>query len=447
MRIPIACLAILMLLPSTVVLATQEVTTVDRSLAGRRLNELALWDLGSNGVYEIFTTDVSGGAGCYAADTLDPLWELTFASEPLTAPVIGNFMGTGAPVLAFASTSGQVYFVWPGTGETIAKLSTGVSFVLPPSVARHANSDELILADDKGALVGVYLEPTTGLPRESFRLSNSTSDSTAFNVVGSLSQPPTCTDLDGDGKPEVLLASETGLLQVVRLPALGEGTADQKPTRYHTRLPQNSIAHTLAGVGAIAGGHEVLFGYGIGTSIEFNKWDPAAAPGQAISLALRAPAFGNSLGHLLMGDLNGDRTPDVISTADSAIAARYFGSDFAGKPALLDIAQQHLVTARPPYSPALPVTLRSGEKAIVGIDQQGSAFVWQPSSEDNKITRYDGVAVPTSFTPGGDITGSGKLALVIWNDKNFKLSVVTLPVDVAPAATAAPALTLSLIHI
>src|SRR5690606_11467254 len=111
-----------------------------------------------------------------------------------------------------------------------------------------------------------------------------------------------------------------------------------------------------------------------------------------------ATAYGNSLGHLLVGPVNSDALPDLVSTSDSTVAARYLGSDLSGGTALFDINPQHMGTTDGPFSPAVPFTFSDGKKGIAAIDSSGTAFIWQPEKQE-AAQRIAGVPVPTMFTP------------------------------------------------
>ncbi len=424
----VIAIATLMLLPPQTVFS-QEATVVSRTLKNQRLNELGIWNLGSDKVFEVFTTSVSGKAACYSADTLKPLWEQQISDESLTAPVIGNFMATGAPVLAFASASGKVYFLWPGSGEIISSVDISLSCSVAPSVATMSDGDKLILVGDAGQISILDLDATTGLPRERWTVPNTLSGSTAFSVVGQISQPAACADLNGDAIPEVVVVSDSGVLQVVSL--------SDPPQRYSTRLPQQSSPTTPAAMGDLSGTGQNIIMLGVNASFQFFKWDAALPPEKAVESFLSEPAYGASVGHLLIGPLNDDRVNDLLSTAEGTVAARYLGNDFSGKQAFLDIAPQHLATSATPFSPAIAVTRRDGTKSIVALDNDGVAWDWQPTSPENTITRFPGVPVPMGATPAGDLTGNGKLSIIVWNQDDFLLSVVTLPIDLAPTAPAA----------
>lgn len=404
----------------------QEANIVSRTLKGQRLNELGLWNLGGDKVYEIFTTSVSGKASCFSADTLEPLWEQQITGEALTAPAIGTFMADGSPILAFGSLSGKVYFLWPGSGEIISTIDTGLSLSVPPSVAAMADGDKLVLVGDDGQIAVVDLDATTGLPNLRWLIPNTLSGATAFSVVGQISQPAACSDLNNDGIPEVVVTSDSGVLQVISL--------SEPPQRYSTRLPQQARATTPAALGDLTGTGQNAIILGVIASIQLFNWDPALPPEKAIVVWMSTPAYGESLGHLLLGPINADPVNDLLSTANTTIAVRYLGNDFSGKQAFLDIAPQHLTTSESPFSPAIAVTRADGSSSVVSIDNSGTAWDWEPTSAQNTMTRINDVPVPTGFAPGGDLTGSGKLSLVIWNQETVSLSVATLPIDLAPGS-------------
>jgi hypothetical protein len=138
---------------------------------------------------------------------------------------------------------------------------------------------------------------------------------------------------------------------------------------------------------------------------------------------------------LLLAPVNADDVPDLISTANNTIAARYLGRDLEGQQVFLDIPQRHLSTTAPPFSPAISFAGSDGNQVILAIDNEGTAWEWLPSSPENTMKRHSGVPIPTGFTPAGDLKGDGKLSMVIWNEQSFQLSVVSLPVTL-PAGTA-----------
>lgn len=425
------------LLGSAAAVADDEPTVVERALPGRYLNDLALWDVANDGVFEVFVTDSSGEITCFSVATLKPLWTSVLTRDGLTAPVLGDFMGTGAPILATASSNGTVYFLWPGSGELIGTLETDYRFSHAPAVASRPAGDDVVFADAAGTVVGFHLERESGLPKESFRIENTADGGSLFSVLGEMLQPPSCADLNGDGLPEIITVSRTGFVQLVSLPA----QRDQTAIRVLKRLFQNSSVTTLAAMGNLSPDGEAWFGYGLGTRLEFYQWKAAAAGGDALAKVLEAAAFGEAAGHLLLGQINDDATADLLSGSDKAVAARYLGRDLGGGTTLLDVGAQQLLAEAPPLSTPAPVTLKNGKKAAIAIDSAGTLYCWQPDS-DQPPQRVAGVPVPSIFAPVGDFTGTGKASAVIWDQKKSRLSVATLPVDLAPASQAAPVLTL-----
>lgn len=408
----------------------------ERSLPGRYLNDLALWDVGNDGIFEIFVTDSSGEVSCYSAVDLEPVWTRVLTRDALTAPVVGDFMGTGAPILATASIHGTVYFVWPGSGEVISSLETDWKFSLAPSVAPRSAGDDVVFADDRGAVVGFHLDPSSGLPLESFRVDNTIDQGGLFSVIGAILQPPSCADLDGDGGTEILTVSKTGILQLISLPE----HRSERPVRIFKRQFQNNAVTTLAGIGSLSESGDVWFGYGVGTRLEFFQWKAGGSGGDPFGKALEASAFGEAQGHLLFGQLNEDATPDLLSGSDKAVAARYLGRDLSGGVTLLDVSPAQLLAEAPPLSLPGPVTLKDGKKAVIAVDSAGTLYCWRPDSEEAP-QRVAGIPVPSLFAPVGDFTGTGKATAVIWNMKAARLSVVSLPINLAPASQVAPCLT------
>ncbi len=150
---------------------------------------------------------------------------------------------------------------------------------------------------------------------------NTLSGSTAFSVIGQMSLPASCADLNNDGTPEIVVTSDSGVLQVISL--------TDPPQRYSTRLPQQSRPTTLAALGDLSGTGQNIIVLGVSASLQLFKWDPALPPEKAIESFLSAPAYGTSLGHLLLGPVNSDPVNDLVSTADNTVASRYLGNDFS----------------------------------------------------------------------------------------------------------------------
>jgi len=420
-----------------VALAAPKSKVVSRSFPGHQFNSLAMWKLPNSAPFHIWLTDNSGRIFCLQADTLETLWSTQLKGESLLAPVLGDFMGTGVPILAVVSHSGRVYFYGAGSGRIISSVSTGTKVSADPSVATTADGvDQLILADETGIVSGYRLEES-GAPVETFSVRNSGVEATIFKVIGAITRPPCCADLDGDGNSEIIVTSDLGYVQVISPP----GGGASEPVRYQARLPQNSRATTLACVGNFFP-DQPNFVFGIGASLQVFAWDKTGESSDAIRMAFRSPAYGNSLGHLLAGDLNGDKMADLVSTAEGTVSARYGGRDLAGAPTFLDIASQHLVTPNGPFSSPAPVKLEKGRDALIAVDRKGVAFLWEPASAENSVQRFEGMPTVDSFPPAGDFTGTGMLSLAAWDGDEAKLSMVTLPVAVEASNEYAPAVTL-----
>jgi len=405
--------------------------TVSRQIEGERINELALWDLGSDGIFEVFTTAVSGKAACYRADNLEPLWNASFAPEALTAPVIGDFLGTGSPVMAFASVAGKIFFVWPGSGETIASHSITTSFSLAPSVARldTENLDLLVLPDDKGQVFVLGLSSDATI-KERWVIPNTISGSGVFSVVGRTIQPASCSDLDRDGIPEIVVSSNEGVLQAVSLTT--------PPSRHFVRLAQRSEATTIAGAGPFVQRDKETILVGVDATLYAFEFLPS--PNAPLKQLFQTPAYGKTQGHLVFAPFNGDDQIDVLTSADNVISARYAGKGFDGNQTLIDISAQQLTTINAPFSAAVPIIRADGVAAAIAIDGKGSILEWQPTAAANSAVELYKITPPTGYTPAGNLTGSDNLSMVTWTEADSSLSVLHLAL--ALSKNSPPVLTL-----
>jgi len=396
--------------------------TVSRQLKGERINEPVLWDLSDDGIFEVFTTAVSGRAACYRADNLEPLWNASFASEALTAPVIGDFLGTGSPVMAFASVTGNVFFIWPGSGETIARHSISTSFSLAPSIARFDKEDVdlLVIPDDKGQVFVLGLSPDATI-KERWVIPNTISGSGVFSIVGRTIQPASCSDFNKDGIPEIVVSSNEGVLQVVSLTT--------PPSRHFVRLAQRSEATTIAGTGPFVHPEQETILVGVDATLYAFEFNPA--PNAPLKQLFQTPAYGKTQGHLVFTPFNGDSQIDVLTSADNVISARYAGQGFDGNQTLIDISAQQLTTINAPFSAAFPIIRADGVSAAVAIDNKGSILEWQPTAAANSAAELHKITPPTGFTPAGNLTGSGNLSMVTWTEADSKLSVHHLPLALA----------------
>lgn len=411
--------------------ATAQVETIGRTLKDEAVNELALWDLGNDGVYEIFLSTVSGRVMCYSALELDLMWDRQLESGALTAPVLGDFLGNGAPVLAVAGANGRVTFLWPGTGEPVGQIELSERFSLAPSVAdfRDEGRQELVLISEKSEIFVVGFESADSGARLRLVVPNTIADATAFSVLGRIAFPASVADIDGDGRPEVVTVSDTGIIQVVSLV--------DNPERSFQHLPQNSRATTLAAVVPMTGGAQAQVLLGSGSSLQVFDWTRG---NERLRARLSATAYGDSRGQIVVADM-GESVPRGIVTLSEKIAAvRYVGQVGNGE-VVLDFAAGNLATLTGPLSTPVLARDARGEVCVVAADGNEDVLVWRKDGEPGLPQVAGKAIVPAgAFTPAGALRGDGKLSLVSWSAPDFRLSVHTLPLDVAKDS--APMLTL-----
>jgi hypothetical protein len=425
--------ALSLLLTCLVATATAQTKPTTLSLGKQRPNELALWDLGPDGKYELFTTSLQGQVAAYDATTLEMYWSLDQNGEVLTAPVIGNFLGNGAPVLAWGSNLGSVTFAWPGTGQIIGHIKVSQNFSVPPSVVEMPSEKRalLVLPADSGEIVLAELTPD-GEARSRAIIPNTVPGSTAYSNIGQFDLPVACDDLDRDGTPELIATSASGAIEVVSL--------TDPPTRTVAHLAQNTKASVPPIAGPMDSEPSDVIVIGVEANVHMFRWKGGPEGGKITPL-LETPAFGTLNRELLLAPVNADASLDLVGTSDNIISARYLGRGPGGEALLFDIPAQALATLSPPFQVPLPYIKQDNSSSLLTQDARGDLLSWQPAAPNAPSA----VVTNSPVRPGSDIaTGcfvrDGTLQRVGWDSSKSELFSEALPVEVS--ASSPPVLTL-----
>jgi len=402
------------------------------ALGKQRPNELALWDLGPDGKYELFTTTLQGQVAAYDATTLELYWTVDQPGEVLTAPVIGNFLGNGAPVLAWASNLGSVTFAWPGTGQIIGHIKLSQNFSVPPSVAESPTEKRslLVLPADSGEIVLAELTPE-GQARSRTVIPNTIPGSTAYSNIGQFDLPVAVDDLDHDGTPELVAASGSGAIEVVSL--------TDPPTRAVAHLAQNTKATVPPVAGQMDNDPSDVVVIGVEANVHLFRWQSAPNGGKITPL-LETPAFGTLDDQLLLAPINTDTALDIVGTSDNIISARYLGRGPGGEALLFDIPAQALATLSPPFQVPLPYLKQDNSSSLLTQDARGDLLSWQPAAPNAPSAVVTNSPVKPADIATGYFVRDGKLQRVGWDSSKSELFSEALPVEVS--ASSPPVLTL-----
>lgn len=397
---------------------TFKTTTVGISEPG----EPVAYDFDGNGVYELLITGATGGMGVYDPRTLRPLWEKQISQKALTPAVIGDFLGTGVPIVAVGSIDRWIYFLRAGTGEQVARHEVGEPMVIAPSVVGMrprdgSDRDGLIVCDDAGSVRLITLSGRE--TKEEFEVRNSSGDFT----IGRITHPAAIGDITGDDIPEVVVGTVSGTVQAFSI------TNPQRRMLYHA--PQGiSIDSGILLADVMATGQANLcFGTSTGDLMVLKYQHDLSKPNLFFSLELTRKMLGRAHGHLIAGDLDGDGTLDIAGQTQNVIAT------FDGASVLTLFGTQPYAANAPPISPVSLVRLASGKTALIFGDSRGGLFFFD-ATQKTPPEVSDAPVVLQQLAPAGNLTGSGRVEAVLVDRSRDKLALARF--DTATAADSLP---------
>jgi len=90
-------------------------------------NDPCLYDVDGDGRFEVVVSGVHGTVRAFELPSLRSLWKQTVGGTGLTAPAVGDFTGTGEPIIALASQQGEVVLLHGASGVPLAQYRLHVA--------------------------------------------------------------------------------------------------------------------------------------------------------------------------------------------------------------------------------------------------------------------------------------------------------------------------------
>ncbi len=409
--------------------AAQPVATLPSNIFPRSVTAA---DFNGDGHLDLVLTTYAGlyillgnGAGSF---TLGPLISL---ASPVTFAAVGDFNLDGKPDLAVASPNNSTVSVLLGQGDgsfetPIAYLGpTDVSYLVitdvngdgKPDIAVAQGTPSLFTADDGSGNIATLIGNGDG-----------TFQGSRFYSAGPDATSIVSADLNGDGKPDLIVSSS--------VTSFG-GSAGQVTTTFNAFLNQGNgtfsapipgtsttLGTNLATADFNGDGKQDLAIAGANVSVLFGKGDGTFSPGTLI------PGV-SSAGIVVAGDFNGDGKPDLIvgsstagflpGPAGVAISINNGNGTFAS-PANLGGVTPIAITSGNPISAINPAAIVAADfnrdgKLDIAVADSGQAFdASQPGGlivflGNGNGTFQNGAELPVGVNPYsiavGDLNGDG----------------------------------------
>ncbi|MCX7018913.1 MAG: hypothetical protein NTY46_07985 [Candidatus Sumerlaeota bacterium] len=388
------------------------------------------FDIDGNGGCEILLSGADGRMAIFDFASLKQLWERQVSGKGLTAPVVGDFEGTGAWLIGVASSDGSVTILWPGNGETLARFDGGAAISTPPVVAPAVGrdgipGDGLLVCDEAGGMR--FLALKEGKLVEIFFVSNSFDEPASRNhpshsiSIGRITQPPAIGDINGDGRLEAVAGSVSGIIQVVPF--------DDPAKRFIWHGPQGmniSTGITLADFFA-RGRQDIAFGTDRGDLYILSCVSDDS--GESLRVVRQTKLLGPANGHLLAADFGGSGYIDLVGASPNIITSFDAVAQMSNYPGL------PFSTLSPPLSALSLVRMSGGGPAIVCGDARGEVFLVDPVRQ-TAIIRLMSPEPVHGFCPAGDLSGRGKLEIACLVKNKKRLAALRLDVTIDPGGLA-----------
>lgn len=382
-------------------------------------NRPVVFDIDADGVYEILLSGVDGRMAVYNSRTLKPIWQRSISTKAVTEPVVGDFGGTGAYLVAVCSSDGKVFFLQPGSGELVAKHDTKSQITIAPTVVPLEKYDEtsrdgLLVCDDAGAIRLLTLHDNK--VAEQFSVENTYSEpgSSRSVSVGRITWPASVGDITGDGVPEVIIGTVAGTVQAFSL--------NDSKKRYIWRAPQGTNISTNIAIGDFlkTGKQYLAFGASNG-ELYVLAHEPKEGTSTHFREEQKQRIGGPAAGHLIVTDIDKDGYLELFASSAYTVAGFDAGAGFDRLGSLPYASNTQI-------SPLSVVQLAKGETVLLFGDGQSQFCVLDPTQkgEPKKIV---GPEPWQDFAPAGNLSQSGSVEVVLLMDSKKKLAVAKLGIE------------------
>lgn len=400
-------------------------------------------------------------SGVFSNNSLGPQIIIPTASGP-NKVVIADMDGDGKPDLIVSDDYGNLISIYRNIGTngvlSAASFAPPVTLVTPPGssspyglVVADVDGDgqpDIIVTDDNQPVMSIYRNMCTP-----GNISSNTFAARVDFVTGTTPQGVEVHDLDGDGKPDLLVAN------------VGDGTVSifQNIGTSGT-LTTNSFAPRLdipTGAGCDHIAVADLDGDGLpdivtandtaGTvSILHNQTTPGSLTTNSFAPAVNLPVLSSPV-QVAIGDLDGDGKPDIVVTA-------YLPTTDVS--VLHNVSTVGSLTASS-FEPHVDFALggRGHTPALADLDGSGKLDLAVVTELSSLLSIFRNVSTPGSFTTGslgprmdfateynawgmsiGDLNGDGRPDIVFANSYSNTISIYqnVVPFGGAPVITVQP---------
>ncbi|MBX7245531.1 MAG: hypothetical protein K1X53_08525, partial [Candidatus Sumerlaeaceae bacterium] len=368
-------------------------------------NEIVAFDLRGDGICQILVTGANGTITVYDSKTLKRVWSKKLTDNPVTGPVIGDFLGNGANIIALADSEGNVYFLYGGDGEIAATFKISGRIAVAPSVVPlkkrdGTDRDGLVVCDDSGSVHLLSVKDKT--VTEEFVVPNAFVESTDREgrerviTVGRIPRPPTIADVNGDGVPEIIIGTASGTIQATPINAPDK--------RIFWRAPEGTNIATSIAVGDFFhNGPALAFGTTKGDMwvLEYEN-EPGTT--RYFHETAQQKLLGGANGDLIVSDFDGDGYMDLAGASEGIV------STFDGAGTLTNYSsygkQPYAAAATPISHLAIAYTDKNVPRLIF-CEADGKLVMMDPTLKvDPERTK---ASIPLQdFTIAGNLSGIGK---------------------------------------
>ncbi|MEM1177952.1 MAG: FG-GAP-like repeat-containing protein [Acidobacteriota bacterium] len=278
--------------------------------AGPVASTAAVTDLDGDGQLDVLAGAFSGEVVAFRHDgTRRGVWGSGASTTAQSSPTVVDLDGDGRPETVRGDNSGRIN-IFDDLGQTVASFDLGASVKSSVAAADLAGDGglELVLLDGLGRLH--VLEPDgTALPGFPLSLGGDPDYSNAFSLLPS----PSLADLQGDDRPEIVVATNTGDVYAV---SAGGAVLPGWPVALGETVLSTAAVADLDGLA----GPEILI------TDDAGGVHALGADGSRLWTARRGLGGPSSPA---IGDLDGDGSPEIVT---GSMDGKVYAFDAAGDP-------------------------------------------------------------------------------------------------------------------